>query len=268
MKDLKDYRPADIRFKLPTTVSFPEAIFPECKTIDDIRKVLTEHFVAVQEKDVIANRLLDSYEIATIRENYGEIAEALIPEQEKELEDLINDYKSAKKELEAKLSAPHTQFKDLVSLSREGIKDFPLDIANTFRIPAAGHYLYYTWLEGSFRLALVQKIPPHEYGDLFNTGGRNDEAFKKLGYTLPDINLKDPRKNVRVIKGKEVWEEDGYDVWVEEWIDDFMDEDSGEVVSITRRETQRVLIEESPYRNEPVKKSKRKAKQVQEEPEG
>ena len=62
------------------------------------------------------------------------------------------------------------------------------------------------------------------------------------------------RKNLRKF-GKdenvvEVWEEDGQDVWLEHWIEDFLDEDSGEVVPVQRHEWHRVAIEESPWRKE------------------
>lgn len=57
MTDLKDYLPDEIIFKLPTTVKFPEVIFPDCICMDDVKKKLSEHFVTIQEKDVIANRV-------------------------------------------------------------------------------------------------------------------------------------------------------------------------------------------------------------------
>ena len=104
------------------------------------------------------------------------------------------------------------------------------------------------------RLALVQEIPKHEYNDLFNSGEKNQEAFKSLGYELPNIDVKDTRKNLRKFgKGEdvvEVWEEDGMDVWLENWIEDFLDEDNGEVIPIQRHEWHRVAIEKSPWRKE------------------
>lgn len=38
MTDLKDYLPDEIIFKLPTTVKFPEVIFPDCICMDDVKK--------------------------------------------------------------------------------------------------------------------------------------------------------------------------------------------------------------------------------------
>lgn len=255
MIDLKDYVPEQIKFKLPESVHFPEILFSDCVCMDDVKKKLSEHFVAVQEKDVIANRIMDDKEVSIIRANYGEIAEERMPELENEFERLKAEFNSAKKDFEAKLSSLHTQFKDLVYLAKRGIKDHPLNMTDTFRIPVLGYYLYYSWVNETFRLALVQEIPKHEYNDLFNTGERNEEAFKTLGYELPDIDVKDTRVNVRRFTNTqwgdvEVWEENGCDVWLEEWTEDFLDEDTGTVLPIKRHQWHKVPFEESPWRKE------------------
>lgn len=275
MIDLKDYSPEEVQFKLPTTVKFPEIIFPDCVCMDDIKKKLAENFIAIQEKDVIANRVMDDYEISTIRANYGEIAEEQMPELEAQLESLKAKFNNEKKEFEAKISALHTQFKDLVNLAKKGVRDYPLKMIDTFRIPVMGYYLYYSWVNDAFRLALVQEIPKHEYNDLFNSGEKNQEAFKELGYDLPNIDFKDTRKNVRQFgEGEnivEVWEEDGYDVWLEQWIEDLVDSSTGESTSVQRHELHRSPIEESLWRkeenNDETSTQEGEAIEVSEEPE-
>ena len=275
MIDLKDYVPEEIKFKLPVTVKFPEVIFSDCVCMDDVKKKLSLHFVTIQEKDVIANRVMDEYEISTIRAYYGEIAEEQMPELESQFESLKAKFNAEKKDFEAKISALNTQFKDLVNLAKKGIKDYPLKMIDTFRIPVMGYYLYYSWVNEAFRLALVQEIPKHEYNDLFNSGEMNQEAFVALGYELPDIEVKDTRKNLRKFgRGEdvvEVWEEDGQDVWLEHWTEDFLDEDSGEVVPIQRHEWHRVAIEESPWRkeddNDEIETQEREAVEVSAESE-
>ena len=275
MIDLKDYVPEEIKFKLPVTVKFPEVIFSDCVCMDDVKKKLSLHFVTIQEKDVIANRVMDEYKISTIRANYGEIAEEQMPELESQFESLKAKFNAEKKDFEAKISALNTQFKDLVNLAKKGIKDYPLKMIDTFRIPVMGYYLYYSWVNEAFRLALVQEIPKHEYNDLFNSGEMNQEAFVALGYELPDIEVKDTRKNLRKFgRGEdvvEVWEEDGQDVWLEHWTEDFLDEDSGEIVPIQRHGWHRVAIEESPWRkeddNDEIETQEREAVEVSAESE-
>ena len=36
MIDLKDYVPEELKFKLPATVKFPEVIFSDCVSMDDV----------------------------------------------------------------------------------------------------------------------------------------------------------------------------------------------------------------------------------------
>lgn len=229
------------KLMLPCKVSVPAAKFDEKSGL-------------LKGNSKEANRVMDEYEISIIRANYGEIAEEQIPELESQFESLKAKFNAEKKDFEAKISALNTQFKDLVNLAKKGLKDYPLKMIDTFRIPVMGYYLYYSWVNEAFRLALVQEIPKHEYNDLFNSGEMNQEAFKSLGYELPDIEVKDTRKNLRKFgKGEEVvevWEEEGQDVWLEHWIEDFLDENNGEIIPIQRHEWHRVSIEESPWRKE------------------
>ena len=37
MIDLKDYVPEELKFKLPATVKFPEVIFSDCVSMDDVK---------------------------------------------------------------------------------------------------------------------------------------------------------------------------------------------------------------------------------------
>lgn len=187
MIELKDYVPEEIKFQLPSTVNFPEVIFSDCTCMDDVKKRLEENFVAIQEKDVTAHRKMDDYEISSIRANYGEIAEVQLPELEDQLDTLKAEFNLAKRDFEARISSLHTQFRDWVHLAQKGVKDHPLNITDTFCIPIMGNYLYYSWVNGAFRLALVREIPTQEYSDLFNSGEKNREAFIALGYDLPEM---------------------------------------------------------------------------------
>lgn len=197
MNELKDYVPNEIKFQLSAAITFPEVIFENCTCMDDVKKELSEHFVTVQEKDVIAERIMDDYEISAIRADYGAIAEEQMPELEERFEALKAEFYASKKEFEAKISSLHVRFKDLVNLARKGVRDYPLETADTFRIPVTGYYLYYSWVNGHFRLASVQEIPEHERDDLFNSGETNRQAFEKLGYELPAVPAGDACEECR-----------------------------------------------------------------------
>jgi len=249
-EELKEHVPEEIIFKLPDTVKFPEVLFPDAENKDEVLQELTDNFIALQKKDVIATRLMDEKEVSEIRRQYGELAEEKLPELQEQLQDLEVAFKSDQKMLKDRITSVNTKFKDLVSIAKSGVRDFPLDMENTYRIPVCGHYLYYTWLDNLFQLALVQRIPEYEQTDIFNSGETNKEAFLKLGYELPEIDIHVGKQNVRVIDGVTVWEENGYDVWMEEVEEDYLDESIGEISPNRRMEKRRELIEDSPWRND------------------
>lgn len=235
-------------FKLPESVEFPQVIFADAKDIEHVKELIAESgFVAVQQKDVIANRVMDNDEISEIRGRYGEIAENELPELYQELGELEAKFKSDKKQLEAQISAANTQFKDLVSYAKRGIKDLPLEMDKTFRISVVNHYLYYTWVNDRFELALVQEIPSHQKYDIFNSVEKNKEVFEQLGFTLPEIEIKDSRENLRRFTADEcnyeVWEEKGKVMVYRFWKEIFSDEDTGEAIEIERQDTEAYTLE-------------------------
>lgn len=244
----------EIRFKLPETVKFPEQLFPECKSMEEIQQILQEKFISVQRKDVKAERHMSAEEINEIREEYGDIMESELPELRESLEALKEDYTNRKKNLESQIGSCETKVRDLVAQAKNGLEDYPLSPDESFRIPVRGHYLYYTWVDGKAILAMVQRIPDHEHGELFNSGDINDNILIEMGYELPEVEIKDTRKNVRLFTGTEwgdieVYEEEGQDVFFHRWIDDYADEDTGEVLSIDRFNVVRFYFSNSPFRD-------------------
>jgi len=180
----------EIKFKLPESVEFPQVIFEDALSLESVKTKLEESgFIAVKQKNVKASRIMDADEISEIRAEYGEIAETDLPSLYAELSELESDYKNAKKELEGRISSANTKFKDLVSVAKKGIKDFDLDYDNTFCISVQKHYLFYTWVNGRFELALVQEIPTYNESDIFNSVETNKKVFEELGYELPEIEI-------------------------------------------------------------------------------
>jgi hypothetical protein len=49
----KDYLPYDVKFDIPEQLGFPTVIFGDCTNVDELRKLVSEYFIALQEKDTV-----------------------------------------------------------------------------------------------------------------------------------------------------------------------------------------------------------------------
>ena len=202
----------ELKFQLPENHGFPETIFEGLTATDAVNEI-ANNLTAIQEKSVKAKRMLTADEITDIRIEYGDIAEQQIPEMQAELQEATEIYKEAKERLTSLISAANTQFKDLVWLAREGVKEIEVDETNTFRVPVSGKYLYYSWTGIGMQLVKIVDIPETEKFDIFNTGTNNKEAFERMGYEVPELIIEN-RTNYRTVTlpnnaVAEIWEQDG-----------------------------------------------------------
>lgn len=179
MKDLKNYMPESPEFILPKDATFPPVIFDGAKSMDDVRKHLTA-FITDNMTTAKAERLLDDYEKATIRANYGELIEDEQPKLESALADTEATCKELVKVAKDKLSACITQIKDYAFQVKRGHKECDLPADSTVRIPVCGRYLYYAWINGAFRLCRVERIPAWEADNLFANLETNKAAFMEV----------------------------------------------------------------------------------------
>lgn len=179
MKDLKNYVPAEPAFILPKNVSFPPVIFEGAESMDDVRKHLTA-FVTENMTTATAERLLDEYEKATLRANYGELIENEQPKLEKALADAEAAAKELVRNAKDKLLACTTQIKDYAFQVKRGQRGMELPTESTVRIPVCGHYLYYAWINGAFRLCRADRIPLWEADNLFTNTETNKAAFMEV----------------------------------------------------------------------------------------
>lgn len=245
---------SELKFKLPADNVFPVELF-EGKSFEEIKEILQD-FITIQDKDVYTERILTPEEISEIRRVYGEIAEDKLPVLREELDALIAEHKQKKELMQDRITALNTQFSDLVHQAKQGAEDYHPIADRTFRIPISGHYLTYTFTGTKFQLARVQRIPDSQRYDLFNSSDKNKENFQSFGYDFPDNPILN-KQNYRVINSDfsgeeyvEVWEENGKDVGFNHWKEDILDEDTGELVTLDRKERIEIPIEESPYQNE------------------
>jgi hypothetical protein len=176
----KDYLPSDVKFDVPEQLGFPTVIFVECTDIEEVRKKVSEHLIAIQEKDTVAIRFLDDNEKEWIRDEYQILLENKKPRLEAELDAIIAEAKNKIKEAKAKYQAVNTEIDDLVSQVRIGTKRMELKFGETFRIPVGENYLYYSWINEKFKLAYVRPIPQWERRDVFNSSTKNAETFTEL----------------------------------------------------------------------------------------
>lgn len=261
----------DLKFQLPEDNRFPQIIFNEMCP-QEIGEMLSKNFVALQENGLKVNRLMTEDEITEVRAVYGDIAEQQIPKISAELEMITSAFKAQKERLTAELTALNNEFTDLVSVAREGVRDFTPEPENTYKIPVAGHYLYYTYTGTKFQLISVREIPSDERYDLFNTGEKNKEMLEQMGYEIPDFSAEN-KENYRVVKCEngewvEIWEEDGKEKILRHYLQDVLDDDIGELISVELTETEYYPLGENPYENEQIEAQDGQAYEVPVESEG
>lgn len=177
MIDLKGYAPQSPEFKLPKNISFPKAIFEGAKDMEEIRKHLSGKFIAESMTSVKAVRLLDDYELASLRANYSELMEDEQPKLEDKLAEVEASCKAIIRDAREKLQATVTQIRDLVYQVKRGEKEVDLPGDATVRMALCGHYLYYAWVDGKFQLCRVDRIPSWDEQSLFANLETNKQAF-------------------------------------------------------------------------------------------
>ena len=260
-----------LQFKLPENNQFPVVLFVGLTPLQ-VKDKISEMFVAMQERGVKAERYMTDEEVSEVRAEYGDLAESQMPELKAQLEQLTAVYKREKENLVDRITSLDVQFKDLVYLAKQGVTVFEPEPENTFKIPVAGHYLYYTLTGSKFQLIDVKLIPDHQRYDLFNTGDKNKQSFEAAGFEIPDYPIEN-RQNYRVIElgvddYVEIWEENGKERTKHHWVEDFQDEDTGEVASLDRNETEEFEIGENPYENGKTEAQEGETDEISGEPEG
>lgn len=180
MIDLKNYAPASPEFKLPKNTPFPKVIFDGAESMDDIRKHLSGKFICESVSGEKAIRFLDTYEKSSIRANYSELMEDEQPKFEVELAAIEAQAKEMVKEAREKLQSIITQIRDLVYQVKRGEKEVELPSDSTIKIPLNGHYLYYSWVDDSFQLCKICKIPSWDEQSLFTNLETNKQAFMEV----------------------------------------------------------------------------------------
>ncbi len=131
---------------------------------------------------------MDDYEIQQIREEYCLKTENDLPNYKMKLLEAIEHAKNIKREAEEALQACMTSISELAAKSKDGIADYNLSSTNTVRFALCGHYLFYTWEDGKFKLAKCGKIPDWDARELWAQDDNNRNAMKELfGIEFPEV---------------------------------------------------------------------------------
>lgn len=70
--NLRNYEPETIEFVVPDSIreKFPPVLFQGSTNVDELIKLVNEHFNATFPESEVTQRLLDEFEISEIREEY------------------------------------------------------------------------------------------------------------------------------------------------------------------------------------------------------
>ena len=96
--NLRNYEPETIEFVVPDSIreKFPPVLFQGSTNVDELIKLVNEHFNATFPESEVTQRLLDEFEISEIREEYCIKQENEVPKRERELLEAIERAKKIK----------------------------------------------------------------------------------------------------------------------------------------------------------------------------
>jgi hypothetical protein len=176
-----EYRPAVIEFEVANNGLVPDFLgqFENAQIASDF---IGRWLTGINQK-VTVFRFMDNFEKSETRKEYNDLLENKIPILEKELMKATSLFAEAKKNLdEAKesVSATINKAKALALDVKRGVRDITLDDLTTWKVPYNGQYYFYTFMDGTIKLAKVSDIPESEKQELFNAMNKNNEYFEKL----------------------------------------------------------------------------------------
>lgn len=174
-----NYRPAIIEFDVANSNPMIPETFGVFENAQKAAEFMAKNMTAINHK-LTAVRFMDNTEKLLLRKDYQALLEDKLPALEREFMKAQGAYELAKKILgDAKeaCSATTNEAKAIAVEVKRGLKDITLDDQFTWRVPFAGRYFFYTYIDGQIKLCKVQDIPEFERQDLFNAMNTNEEFF-------------------------------------------------------------------------------------------
>lgn len=194
LKDLDGHRPEKIDFCLTESQKemFKDVLVlcDGAKNSKEPLKLFHDKFNALFPDDEIVDRKYDSFEIHAIREEYCIKQENDVPKRKEELETVLAQIKTMKKNAEESYNSALLEVSDLAARVKQGTTEFRLPSTETVRIALNGHFLFYAWVDGKFQLCKVTKIPEWDRGGLWAQEDTNRQAMKEIfGVEFPEIEM-------------------------------------------------------------------------------
>lgn len=192
LKDLEGHRPEKIEFCLTDSQKemFKDILVlcDGAESADEPIKLFHDKFNALFPDNEVVERKYDNFEIQAIREEYCIKQENDVPKRKEELDIVLSDIKTMKKNAEEAYNSALLEVRDLAARAKHGKTDFRLPSTKTARIALNGHFLYYAWVDNKFQLCKVEKIPTWDKSGLWSQEDANQRAMKEeFGVNFPEI---------------------------------------------------------------------------------
>lgn len=182
MNNKEDYRPARIEFNVVEDGSGILPNFGSFPTIEAAGKFMAGNLTCINKQMRVA-RWMDDLEKNTLRRDYSELLEDLLPVLGKEIsqaENTLTDAKRKLKSAEESYNSAVDRAKNMAAEAKRGLRAIDLEAKDTFQVPYKGKYYYFTWIGKEVKLCHVADIPDYEKGDLFNQMAGNEQFIDDL----------------------------------------------------------------------------------------
>lgn len=153
--NLRNYEPETIEFVVPDSIreKFPPVLFQGSTNVGELINMVNE-----------------------------------VPKRERELLEAIERAKKIKSDAQDRLASIKTEIKDLAAEVKKGTREYHLSSKNTIRFALDGYFLYYSWVNGEFKLVKAEKIPDWDKRSLWAQEDRNRKAMLDLfGIEYPEV---------------------------------------------------------------------------------
>lgn len=185
-QELQNYQPSAPVFVLDDEVREEFPLELDFKSVDglqtkrDMMNYIGKKFTAIFPETEYVTRKMDDFEKATIRGEYCQLVEDLLPERKRQLQEALEESKRIKKEAEESYAAALQEVASMAAEVKHGMVETKLKRADTFTIALAGYYLTYTWNEATETFVLAKGVQIPDDSDVWSSDENNRQQMLEL----------------------------------------------------------------------------------------